>query len=108
MSRPVSTVALLTDATATGAGTSHEPWNEKRTFQGVGSTTSGSGAATIKVQASNDNANWIDLGTITLTLGVTATTDGFTSDAPWRYIRGNVTAISGTGAKASLLMGNIP
>lgn len=106
MPRKVATVNLLTDAVAPGAGEAHEPWGEKRTFQAKGSTSAGAGAAAVEVQASNDKVNWIVLGTISLTLGTTETSDGFTTDAPWRYIRGNVASISGTNAKATLIMGN--
>lgn len=98
-------VYLLTDVTGGGAGASFEAYMEDRTFQGLGSTTSGVGTAVIVVQGSNDNVNFITLGTITLTLGTAVTSDGFASDARWNYVRGNVTSITGTGAKASLIMG---
>lgn len=94
----------------------------KRTFQGLIRTTSGSVAATctITVQASNDplaetpatasDAGWITLGTITLNGTATTTvpvTDGFASDATWKYIRGYVAQNSLTGANTvvSLIMG---
>lgn len=97
---------LLSAAIATGVGADvFSPINGNRTFQADGTTSSGTGSATIKVQASNDNSNWIDLGTITLSLSTTSATDGFTSDAPWAFVRGNVTAISGTGASVNLVMG---
>jgi len=103
--RAVHTETLLSDKTATGAGDAYSVPNSKRTFQADGTTSSGAGSATVKVQVSNDNSNWIDLGTITLTLATTSSSDGFSSDAPWRYVRGNVTAISGTGASVNLYMG---
>lgn len=106
MTKKVDTVNLLTDKTTTGAGTAHDPSNCKRSYQGFGSTSSGAGSATIDVEVSNDNTNWITQGTITLTLATTVSDDGFTTDAPWKYVRGNVTAISGTGAKVSLILGN--
>lgn len=96
---------MLSNATTTGAGASVTAPRATRTFQASGSTTSGSGAATIKIQVSNDEITWLDLGTITLTLGVAATGDGFASDAPWNYARANVTAISGTGASVNVSMG---
>lgn len=74
-----------------------------RTFQAFGNTTSGAGSATVLVEASNDNTNWITIATITLTLGTAVTTDGASSIAAWKYIRGRVSAISGTGAKVSLI-----
>jgi hypothetical protein len=96
---------LLSAATATGAGGAIQINDGNRTFQAVGSTTNGAGAATVKIQVSNDAANWIDLATISLTLGTTATTDGFASSASWGHVRANVTAISGTGASVSVFMG---
>lgn len=97
---------LLNGVTATGAGTSVNHYDSRCTFQAAGTTTAGAGAATILVQVSNDNTNWLTAGTITLTLSTTSSTDGFILDAKWVYIRGNITAISGTGASVSLVMGN--
>lgn len=79
-------------------------------FQGI-VTGTGAVTATILIQASNEEAtylgtkaNWITIGTITLS-GTTTATDGFTTIAPWRYMRTSVTAISGTGATVEVLMG---
>jgi hypothetical protein len=103
---------LLDSATATGAGAGISPKSFSKTvveraFHAKGTTSSGTGAATVVVEVSNTdvNADYITLGTITLTLGVTSTSDGFTSSAPWEFVRGNVTAISGTGATVTLNMG---
>lgn len=101
---------LLTGKTTTGAGRAFTLTGEgsvvaNRTFHASGTTSSGSGAATINVEVSNDNSNWLVLGTITLTLGTTSTSDAFASTAAWVYARGNVTAISGTGASVNLIMG---
>lgn len=73
------------------------------TFQ---ATVSGTGTvtATVLIQVSNDGTNWITLGTITLS-GTTSATDGFASSAPWAYVRSNCTAISGTSAALSVVMG---
>lgn len=75
------------------------------TFQAVGQTTAGSGATVVDIEVSNDNVNWIILGTITLTLGTVTTSDGFASGAPWAYTRAEVRSISGTGASVSVFMG---
>jgi hypothetical protein len=80
-------------------------WGARHAFQATGLTVSGSGSAIVAVQVSNDNVNWLTAGTITLTLSSSATTDGFVIDAGWRYVRGNVTAISGTGANTTLWVG---
>ena len=101
--------AIMTKTAAT-AGGAYEldrrgEDSKQRVFQAVGTTSSGSGAATVVVQVSCDETNWITLGTISLTLGTSATSDGFASDAPWPFVRGNCTAISGTGASVTLYMG---
>lgn len=105
------TKLMLNGATSTGAGSAIDPDVAKQTFQAYGSTTAGSGAATIKIEANNvslsaADALWITIGTITLTLGTTITTDGFVIDAPWGFIRANVTAISGTGASVTVYSGS--
>jgi len=106
----MSTMVLLNNATTTVTGT---PQNvqalriptDNKTFQASGRTTSSTGATSVVVEVSNDNVNWITMGTISLTLGTTPTTDGFVSIANWTYVRGRVSSISGTGATVSLFMG---
>jgi hypothetical protein len=77
------------------------------TFQAYGTTTAGGGTVTVLIQGSNIDldAAFITIGTITLTLGTTVTSDGFVTSAPWKYVRANVSAISGTGASVNVLMG---
>ncbi len=72
----------------------------------VQATVSGTGtvSATVAIEVSNDNTNFVTLGTITLS-GTTSATDGFAFSAPWVYIRSNCTAISGTSAALSVVMG---
>lgn len=69
-------------------------------------TLSGNATASGLIQLNLFAQNWLatPLGVITLS-GTNNTTDGFTSSAPWRYVRSNVTAISGTAAAVSALMG---
>lgn len=104
--------ALLTDATATGSGGVFKPAGARTTFQVYGATTAGAGAATVVIEVSNietpvnsTNADWIVMGTVTLTLSTTRTSDGFSAVVPWRNVRARVTAISGTGATVSARMG---
>jgi hypothetical protein len=80
------------------------------TFQAI-VTGTGTVSATVAIQVSNeaatfngDKSNWITLGTISLS-GTTTSTDGFTTTAPWRYVRANVTAVAGTGATVETIMG---
>lgn len=98
-------VKLLDAVIVTGAGTSREVREPKRTFQLDGTTSAGAGAVEVDVEVSNDNTNFIVLGTITLVLATTSSSDGFASDAPWQYVRGNVQSISGTDAAVTLTMG---
>jgi hypothetical protein len=71
------------------------------TFQAI-VTGTGSVSATILIQVCNQEdtfngvkANWITMSTITLS-GTTTATDGFSTICPWRYVRANVTAVTGT------------
>jgi hypothetical protein len=98
-------VKLLNAKTDTGAGAALEVSVSRRTFQLVGSTSAGAGAASVNIEVSNDGTNWLALGNIALTLATTAASDGFTSEASWTHIRGNVVSISGTGASVTLYMG---
>ena len=97
---------ILTDRTTTGAGAAFPTANVNMvSFHVSGKTTAGAGAATVKIQVSNDGLVWLDLATVTLTLSTTATSDGFATQAPWVFTRANVTALSGTGASVSVVMG---
>lgn len=69
-------------------------------------TGTGAVTATVAIQVSEDGVNWCTtaLGTISLT-GTTTASDGFATASAWKYVRANVTAITGTGASVSVLMG---
>lgn len=108
--RTQGSVAILSAAIATGAGSAHQPRNDIRTFQATGTTSAGAGAATVKIQGSNVptpavDGDWVDLATIALTLATTKSGDGFVSNAPWLHVRANITAISGTDATVNVYMG---
>lgn len=101
-----STRDIMADKTTTGAGNTHFKDSPHATFQ---ATVTGTGVvtATVDIEVSNDGTNWLDTvaGTITLS-GDTTHSDGFTTtSAPWKYVRANVTAISGTGASVDVVMG---
>jgi hypothetical protein len=91
--------------TTATTGNAHYKDSPYSTFQ---ATVTGTGAvtATVVIDCSNDGSNWCAtaLGTISLS-GTTSSSDGFTTTAPWKYIRARVTAISGTGATVVSLMG---
>ncbi len=105
----VKTVLPATTATVTGGAIYKDAPKSAIDAAVVGT---GAVAATVVIDCSNgalDAAgaiiwNTTPLGTITLS-GTTSAADGFTTDAPWKYIRGRVTAISGTGATVTAQMG---
>lgn len=105
---PVTQVRLLSAVTTTTTGTASDMKgiiNDERNFT---AKVAGTGAvtATVLVQVSNtpDTDSFFTLATITLS-GTTSAADGFVSDESWQYVRGKVTAISGTGAAVTLTMG---
>ena len=75
-----------------------------KTFQSYGTTSSGTGSATITIEASMDGTVWFSLGAVSLTLGTTVTGNQLTYGFPWGMYRANVSAITGTGAKVTVLM----
>ena len=91
--------------TTTGAGSLVYKDAPQAAFQAV-VTGTGAVSATVTIEYSNDGVNVLSTvgGTITLS-GTTVVSDGFTTDAPWKYVRANVTAISGTGATVQVYMG---
>lgn len=102
----VFAAVLMVDRATSGTTTAIELGGINRTYFAYGSTSASTGSCIIKIQVSNDNATFIDMGTITLTLGTAVTADGIASMAPWKYARANQTSISGTGAKCSLMVGS--
>lgn len=104
----ISSVKLLNAATATGPGEAHNLFRGEKSFQLTGQTSAGAGSATVTVEVCDQDVpvNWITMCTITLALTTATSTDGSTSNAPWRWVRGNVTAISGTGAAVTLWNGS--
>lgn len=107
-------ISSYTPVTSTGAGSAHykdSPWT---TFQVIFSVT-GTGSCTADIQGSNDGTNWVSagaagpdtttgLGTITFTT-VASGTKGFSCVCPWKFVRVNISTLSGTGASAYVLMG---
>jgi expansin (peptidoglycan-binding protein) len=97
---------LLSNVIATGASASVNLYSSRFTLQSSGTVTANSGAATILCEVSNDNVNWTSLGNVSLTLGTVSTNNTITVDAKFVWVRANVTAISGTNATVSVIMGN--
>ena len=94
--------------TVTGAGYNIQTLRTPttvRTFQAVGTVSASTGAATVAIEVSLNNSDWIQIGLISLTLGTVSTSDGFTSNASWDYVRARVATISGTTATVTVYMG---
>lgn len=113
IAQTISAVPLVSARTTTGtlAGVNVSNRGPYRTFQAYGVTTAGAGSATIKVQVStNVTGGYLDLTdcSLTITLATTIAAGvgaGCAAAQMWPYVRGNVTAISGTGASVNLIMG---
>lgn len=108
MNKNVKSLFLLRGATAPATSQiAMSPEGPSRTFQVVGKTTAGAGAAEVDILGSNsDDVNEaVLLGTISLTLGTVPKGEGFASTAPWRLLWARVNSISGTGASVSALVG---
>lgn len=104
--REATSYAVITDSTVTVTSAEVVLGSDSKTFQAKGSTTAGAGAATIIIEATNDTTwPWITLGTLTLTLGTVAVTDGLAILAGWKCVRARLSAISGTGASVSVNVG---
>jgi len=86
------TTDIVSSAGVTGTGA--QPWQYKQAPKGAIQVVA-TDAATVEFEGSNDGINAVatKLGTVTL---AAAGSDGFVSDAPWKYIRANITANSGT------------
>lgn len=105
MSRPSGSIRLLSAVTTTATSPTIKPWGNRQSFQAVATTSSGSGAATVLVEVSNDNSNWELLGTITLAPN-TSDSDGFSvATSGWKLYRMRVSAISGTGCAVTAYAG---
>lgn len=98
-------VTLISNSPApvTGYGIAMSTSVPNRTFQ---ATVVGTGAvsATVVIEGSNDNTNFLTVGTITLA-GTSVASDGFVSNASWGITRARVSAIAGTDAMANVQMG---
>lgn len=92
-------------ATTTGAQSAIYKDSPYSAFQ-IGVTGTGSISTTVLIECSLDGTNWCSTPLASVSLsGTTSATDGFTTQSPWKFIRANVTAISGTGATVTVLMG---
>lgn len=106
MSKLTQPRTLLDAVAATGAGEAIRTTSGPKTVQ---ANVVGTGAvgATVKIQVGNIPDVWEDLATITLS-GTTSDSDGLAWTVPWAYCRADCTAISGTGARLTVALGEQP
>lgn len=84
---------LLSGASALGAGPAFRVQQIDRVFQAV--VIDGADAtAVVAIEVSLDGENFLTLATISLNAATGNATDGFNSDAAWRYVRAHIKAIS--------------
>ena len=100
---------LANGVTTTGAGSAVPAQAGFQSVIAHGTTTAGAGAATINIEVCHDPTAgaWIVAGTLTITLETTVSAgahDGMSLISGWRYIRANITAISGTGAAVTVVV----
>lgn len=97
---------MLNAVTAPAASEAFQLGANNKTFHISGLTTSGSGAATVVIEVSNNTDwPWLELTTVNLTLGVTLAADGIAMEAGWKFVRARLSVISGTGASVSVALG---
>ena len=101
------TINIGTGLTVVAPGVGYRSLSTVKTYSMKGQTTSGVGSVTVQVQGSMDNIVWdvTLIGTITLTLGPATVSDGFTSTDRYKYVRMNVSALTGAGAAVTGTIG---
>lgn len=102
MSGAKGTVTQLAyNQTTTGVSIPTKQIEPNKAFQGVVTTTSGNGSATILIEGSLDGVNYATVVTLTIASGSSGANAIAAGNYPYPFIRSNVTAISGTGAQAN-------
>jgi len=101
---------IMDGKTSTGAGDWYEMTPSRAELNLVAKSwqavVAGTGAvtATVEIEASNDGTQEEAIATFTLS-GTTSDDDMTSLESLYRYYRANVTAISGTGAAVTVIMG---
>ena len=87
------------------------PWYRSvstvKTYSIQGKTSGGAGTATVQIIGSTDGItpDATIIGTVTLTLGVVPSSDGFTSTDRYKYVAMRVTGLTGAGAQVTGTIG---
>jgi len=99
---PGAVRSLLAAAATTGPSPAVQPLMQKWSVLAYGSTSSGTGSATVQVQGSHDGLVWVNLGSaLSLTLGTVTTAAAYDSNGVYPLVRANVTALTGIGANVT-------
>lgn len=101
----MSAVILSATAPTIGATITNPAQTTRKgnvSFIANGLTTSGTGLASGKIQGSHDGVAWVDLLFWSISLSVTAATDGGGVTNYYPYLRATCDAISGTGAAVTI------
>lgn len=107
----MSALTIMSAKTTTGAGSSfplnNQYTKENKTFQ-IAVAGSGAVTATVAIEVSNDDVTYVSDAYSTVSLsGTTSAAKGLVMDANWQYVRANVTAISGTSAAVTVILGTM-
>lgn len=97
----VNSAVTIAELSTVSTGKAYKLQGALSTVQVVLAGT-GTFSATVKVQVSNNGIDWFEAGSATL--DNTTLTEGFYINAKWAYVRAKVTAISGTGALATVIV----
>lgn len=97
-----SVLNLLVDVAAPAAGPAFRtPAQHPKKAVIVNITgTSGAQTASVNIEVSNNGTQWGVLSTLSMS-GTSTDTKQYIVDGPFFYVRANVTAITGTGAKVN-------
>ena len=112
----VSSAGVWTLSTTTNqASNAMYKENPLTTFQTILTGTSGTYTGTVQIQVTNETTptNWLNYGPSMAMSGTTTQTAGFpltnaTTEGiigAWRWVRANVTNVTGTGAAVVVIMG---
>ena len=90
---------LLVNATTTGPGEFKTPTGANRTyFLSVIADSGANGSASIDIEISLDNIDWLKIGTVSFSnIGDTKEYNSFSSLAAYLHVRANIKSISGAG-----------
>jgi hypothetical protein len=91
---------LSATTTATGSAFQIRGTNDlfvNRSFQAVGVMSSSTGTASIVIEVSNDGTNYVTLGTITLALTTSPSSDAFFAYTSYEFYRARTTQVTSNG-----------